>query len=229
MRAVLFDVDGTLIRAGGAGREALARGAAAAFGMAVEDVRAIAQGIDFRGRVDTVLIHEFTLRAGRDPGALDGRVLAEYLAALPDMLRSAPYEILPGVAGLVETLERRGDLLVGLLTGNVRAGARLKLTRAGLERLADRPGGFGDDGADRFAVAAVGVRRAVEAGAHSPGRVVVVGDTEHDVFAARAAGARTVAVLTGWTDAHAVAAAQPDLLLADLSDPEPLLAFLDRV
>lgn len=226
---MLFDVDGTLIRAGGAGREALARGAAAAFGMPVEDVRALAQNIDFRGRVDSVLIHEFTLCAGRDPGALDGRVLAEYLAVLPETLAVAPYEILPGVPGLIETLEARGDVLVGLLTGNVRAGARLKLACAGLERLADRPGGFGDDGADRFAVAAIGVRRAIEAGARSAAQVVVIGDTEHDILAARAAGARSVGVLTGWTGPEAVAAAQPDLLLSDLSDPRPLLAFLDGV
>ncbi len=226
MKAVLFDIDGTLIRAGGAGREALSRGAAAAFGLPVEAVRELAREIDFRGRVDRVLVHEFTVRAGRDPGALDGRVLAEYLAVLPETLRDAPYEIMPGAVEAVTLLAGRDDVIVGLLTGNVREGARLKLGRAGLSWLADRPGGFGDDGNDRFEVARVAVARALQAGAGRAADVVVIGDTEHDVLAARAAGARTVGVLTGWTPREALAASAPDVLLDDLSDPRALLDVL---
>jgi phosphoglycolate phosphatase-like HAD superfamily hydrolase len=229
MKAVLFDIDGTLIRAGGAGREALSRGAAAAFGIPVETVREFARGIDFRGRVDRVLIREFAVRAGRDPGAEAGRVLDLYLAALPGTLRDAPYEVLPGVVELVAALERRADVVVGLLTGNVREGARLKLGRAGLglERLVERPGGFGDDGDDRFEVARAAVARALAAGARSAADVVVVGDTEHDVLAAHAAGARAVGVLTGWTPREALAAADPGLLVSDLGEPGPILEFLD--
>jgi phosphoglycolate phosphatase len=223
--AVLFDIDGTLMRAGGAGREALARGAAIALDLPLETARRAAEAIDFRGRIDPLLVDELVRRLGGDPRVCDGRVIRCYLELLPETLAVATVELLPGVRELVERLDRRGDVVVGLLTGNVREGARLKLARVGLDYLADRPGGFGEDGQTRIDVARHAVVQMMSAGVPA-GNVVVVGDTEHDVGAGKAAGARTVAVATGWTPLASLEASGPDALLPDLSDPAGLLELL---
>ena len=229
MHAVLFDIDGTLVKLGGAGREALARGVASALGRPFEEVLAAAMEVDFRGRTDTILLEELAGRLGVRVPSLDPRMVAAYLAALPDTVaRSCAegrYETMPGALSLVEDLESRDEVLVGLLTGNVREAARIKLAPVGLGHLADRPGGFGDDARERADVARAAVRRLAEAGI-PPDRTLVVGDTEHDVRAAHAAGARAVAVATGWTDSAVLRSCGADLFLPDLRDPAPLLGLL---
>jgi phosphoglycolate phosphatase-like HAD superfamily hydrolase len=122
-------------------------------------------------------------------------------------------------------LKGRDDVVLGLLTGNVRAGARVKLSHF---RLYDYfPfGGFGDDHFDRDDVAREAlaeVQRRFD-GAIRPERIWVIGDTPLDVRCARAIGARAVAVATGWHTAEELDQHRPDLLLADLADPAPLLA-----
>jgi len=232
VRAVLFDIDGTLVKLGGAGREALARGVAAALGRPFEEVLAAAMEVDFRGRTDTILLEELAGRLGVRVPALDPRMVAAYLGALPETVARSRaegrYETMPGALELVADLESRTDVLVGLLTGNVREAARIKLAPVGLGHLADRPGGFGDDARERADVARAAVRRLAEAGI-PPERVLVVGDTEHDVSAAHAAGARAVAVATGWTDPAVLRACGADLFLPDLRDPAPFLRFLESM
>ncbi len=224
--AVLFDIDGTLLRAGGAGREALARGAAEALGVTLEMARSAAAAMDFRGRIDPLLIDELTRRLGFDPGTRDHDVQRAYLAALPETLAGATVELLPGVPELLARLEGRDTISVGLLTGNVREGARLKLGAVGLARLVERTGGFGEDGLSRGEVAARAVAALARQGV--PGdRVVVIGDTEHDVAAARFAGARAVAVATGWTPPEVLRASLPDVYVDDLTDAGPVLGLLD--
>lgn len=229
MRAVLFDVDGTLIKAGGAGREALARGVARVLGAPIDEVRAIALSVDFRGRTDELLIEELVRRAGGVPTAgLDARVVEAYLEALDVTLAEVQVELLAGVAGLLGSLALRDDLAVGLLTGNVRDGARRKLARVGLGWLAEQEGGFAEDGRERDALAAAAMGRLVARGV-DPARVAVVGDTAHDVAAARAVGARAVAVASGWTEIGELAACGPDLLLPSLEDSGPVLTLLDAL
>jgi phosphoglycolate phosphatase-like HAD superfamily hydrolase len=102
--------------------------------------------------------------------------------------------------------------------------ARIKLRQFGLDgRFAF--GAFGDDGEDRNAVARVAVRRAAERTGLAPERCIVVGDTEHDITCARAAGARAVAVATGTRQRSELEPHAPDLLLDDLADPGPLLEW----
>ncbi|MDH3284888.1 MAG: haloacid dehalogenase-like hydrolase [Acidobacteriota bacterium] len=225
--AVLFDVDGTLVRLGGAGRAALVRAAADETRLPEERVREVVEAIDFRGTTDTLIVEK--IRAGlqlEDDGA---RLMRRYLERLPATVADRERTILPGVRDLIDTLEgRQPRTVVGLLTGNVRDGARIKLSAFGLGHLADRPGGFGEDGRSRAEIAGVALSRLRSAGV-SEGRAVVVGDTEHDVTAARSAGAAAVAVATGWTPRETLEASRPDLLLADLSDPSGLLGLLDRL
>jgi phosphoglycolate phosphatase-like HAD superfamily hydrolase len=135
--------------------------------------------------------------------------------------------VLPGIADLLEHLAGREQTAVGLLTGNLRRGARAKLGHFDLHRHFAF-GGFGDHHWERDDVAreAWGVVHERFNGSVTPDRVWVIGDTPLDVQCARAIGARVAAVATGWHDREELAASAPDLLLDDLSDAAPLL---DRV
>jgi phosphoglycolate phosphatase-like HAD superfamily hydrolase len=136
---------------------------------------------------------------------------------------------LPGILELMQHLSKRADIVLGLLTGNFRCGAQLKLRHYGLESFFEWEwGGFGDDALDRDDVA-----RAVAAELDQQfpesidyDRVWVIGDTPADIRCGRAIGARVVAVATGSFDAEALAAAQPDHLFSDFQDPGPLLNWL---
>jgi phosphoglycolate phosphatase-like HAD superfamily hydrolase len=220
MHVCLFDIDGTVISSGGAGKAALEEALAEEFGIAK-----IIDKLQLSGRTDRAIVRDlFALHVVEDTPENRRRLTAAYLRRLPACLARTAGRVLPGVAGLLAALHTRGDVLVGLLTGNVRAGARVKLGHFGLYDYFT-VGGFGDHHFDRDDVAREAWAAVQERlnGAADPARVWVVGDTPLDVRCARAIGANAVAVATGWHTAEELADARPDLLLADLSDPAPLL------
>jgi phosphoglycolate phosphatase-like HAD superfamily hydrolase len=220
MHVCLFDIDGTLISAGGAGKAALEAALAEAFG-----IDRPCERLELSGRTDTAILTDLVRHHGLDDTpAVRDRLIGAYLRHLPRCLEAKSGRVLPGIAELLATLRGRADVAVGLLTGNVRAGARVKLGHFGLyEHFAF--GGFGDFHLDRDDVA----REALaEARRHLDGAVVaervwVIGDTPLDVRCARAIGARAVAVTTGWHSRAELADCEPDLLLDDLRDPASLL------
>jgi phosphoglycolate phosphatase-like HAD superfamily hydrolase len=224
MYACLFDIDGTLIDTGGAGRAAMYAGFQAEFAVAK-----VSDGVPFTGRTDRAIAADLLGRHGF--AASDDHVqrcLAAYLAHLPESLhRHRHGRVLPGIQQLLELLRARADVATGLLTGNIRAGARTKLAHYRLfECFAF--GAYGDDHWDRddVARAAVGTMAAHLGRSLAPHRVCVIGDTPLDVQCARAIGARAVAVQTGWSSPEELHASKPDLLLDDLADPTPLLDML---
>jgi phosphoglycolate phosphatase len=221
MYVCLFDIDGTLLSSGGAGKAALEEGLAEEFG-----VRGTMEKLVLSGRTDNAIVSDLLRLSGlADSEENRARLFAGYLRHLPGCLARCAGRVLPGVQALLGLLGTRGDVAVGLLTGNIRAGARLKLGHYGLyEYFAF--GGFGDrhhhrDDVAREALAEVHRHLGTRV---DPGRVWVIGDTPLDVACARAIGARAVAVVTGWHDRTELAACGPDLLLDDLSDPGPLLS-----
>jgi len=219
MHICLFDIDGTLLSSGGAGKAAMETALRTGFG-----VPGGSDGIPFSGRTDRAIMRDLFQRHGVAESAENCQhFLAAYLAALPQFLIGHPGKVYVGVAELLTELYRRDDVWLGLLTGNIREGARLKLGHYELWHFF-RSGGYGDDHFHRDDVA-----RAALAEVHQqlarvdPERVWVIGDTPLDVRCARAIGARAAAVATGWHSADELAAAEPDVLLTDLSDPQPLL------
>ncbi len=215
---VLFDVDGTLVDTAGAGRRALQAAFEAVHGL--PDVAGRTAAVAFSGKTDPAIVAEMcaALAVTRPDGAAFERA---YLAALTaEMARpDARRRVLPGVRELLQGLAGRPDVHLGLLTGNVEAGARAKLAPFGLNPFFPT-GGFGSDHADRREVARrAAARVALHAGIPlDASRVVVVGDTELDVDCARANGFRAVAVLTGWSTPEVLIASGPDVLLQDLAD-----------
>jgi phosphoglycolate phosphatase-like HAD superfamily hydrolase len=219
MHVCLFDIDGTLIASGGAGKAALEAALIEEFG-----VPRIIDKLQLSGRTDRAIIADlFRLHVIDDTPENHRRLRDAYLRQLPRFLHAG--RVLPGIAELLAHLAEREDVAVGLLTGNVRAGARVKLGYFGLcDYFAF--GGYGDHHLDRDDVAREAlteVRRRFNGFVH-PKRIWVVGDTPLDIRCARAIGARAVAVATGWHRVEELAEHAPDLLLTDLSDAEPLLS-----
>jgi phosphoglycolate phosphatase-like HAD superfamily hydrolase len=221
MHVCLFDIDGTLIASGGAGKAALEAALADEFG-----ITQLIEKLQLSGRTDRAIVADlFRMHVIDDTPGNRERLVAAYLRHLPASLRRCSGRVLPGIAPLLQQLAGRGDVAVGLLTGNLRAGARVKLGHFGLfDYFAF--GGYGDDHLDRDDVARAAlaeVRRRLN-GTVDLGRLWVVGDTPLDIACARAIGARVAAVATGWHSREELAGHAPDLLLPDLADPTPLLA-----
>jgi phosphoglycolate phosphatase len=220
MRVFLFDIDGTLVSSGGAGKAAMERALETAFGVRVGE-----HGIPFSGRTDRAIGRDLFAHHALEESAVNWqRFLDDYLGHLPELLASCPGRVMPGIVALLEALAARADTALGLLTGNIRAGARIKLSHFGLFHHFSF-GGFGDehhqrDDVAREALAAVGSHLGTHIDLQD---VWVIGDTPLDVRCARAIGARVAAVATGWHPLAELALSEPDVLLADLSDPEPLL------
>ncbi len=216
---VLFDIDGTLVSCGGAGRRAMER----AF-----DEHALARStsdFSFGGMTDRAIVREAMVRGGRDvDDALLEATLARYLTHLADELpRSTGYTVLPGVGRAIALLEgarsSERPIAIGLGTGNLVRGAEIKLRPAALwERFAF--GGYGSDHEDRARL----LRRGVERGAESLGRdpddvsVIVIGDTPRDVIAAHAIGARCLAVATGAFGVDELRSHAPHAVLGTLDE-----------
>lgn len=225
MHICLFDIDGTLLSSGGAGKAAMEAALHDRFGVPGDS-----GGIPFSGRTDRGIMRDLFHRHGVEESAENCRDFLEaYLAALPDFLARHPGKVYAGVAELLAHLHGRDDVWLGLLTGNVREGARHKLRHYALLHFF-RGGGYGDvhfhrDDVARAALAELRQHLGERA---QPERIWVIGDTPLDVQCARAIGARVAAVGTGWHSLDELAASEPDLLFADLSDPGPLLARLGK-
>jgi len=222
--AWLFDVDGTLLTTEGAAREAFAHAVSGSLG--VEDSLG---DVAFAGRTEPLILRDILAKHGArfsdgDEARFWNRVFDEMRA----LFRPPRGRLLPGVEALLERIRGEPEWVAGLLTGNMTQMAAIKLERFGLEgRFAF--GAFGEEAADRNALARVAVERVARRWSIPPARCVVVGDTEHDIACARAAGARAVAVATGSQRRAVLEAHEPDLLLDDLSDPAPLIAWAHRL
>jgi phosphoglycolate phosphatase-like HAD superfamily hydrolase len=203
----LFDIDGTLIGGDGSGRRAFERACAGPLGVP----HALAH-LRLDGMTDPLILDSaFAEHAGRKPTADEAAAIFDaYVGYLEGEVAAGLYDIKPSVDETLRWLESRGAV-IGLATGNIERGARIKLARGDLWRRFPF-GGFGSDAADRAEL----VRVAIERGAARAGRMLqreeifVIGDTPRDVAAAHAAGARAVAVATGGHDLDELRAAGAD-------------------
>jgi len=223
---ILFDIDGTLIDAGGAGRRAMERAFAAVFEVPqLGDTSTVR----FAGMTDHDILDGLADVAAVDPQRVDARrerFVAAYLDELrgemnkPDRRRRE----IPGATRLLQQLRAREGVFLGLVTGNMEQGARVKLEPYGLNGFF-REGGFGSDHRDRTVLARL-ARQKVERAAGREfvtSNVTLVGDTDRDVTSARANGFRAVAVDSGWTGRDALRAAGAEAIFDDLSDVGGLL------
>lgn len=219
VRLVLFDVDGTLIRTGGAGVRAFGKVFSTEFGQLDGFEK-----LKFAGRTDRSLVREFFGFHNIPPTAENfGRFFDCYVFWLDHLLQEARIEICAGVREFIRGLQELPQPpLLGLLTGNIRLGAEIKLRRADLWEVFTT-GAFADDAEDRGEIAAV----ARERGSRLLGeplrgdQVLVVGDTALDIRCARAINARVLAVATGGATLEELQRHQPDWAVANLTQIQP--------
>src|SRR3954470_22497682 len=208
MHICLLDIDGTLVLTGGAGQTAFSQTLNADFGIGEINTK-----VAFAGRSDRAIVADLFRDHGIDPSDENwSRFCEGYLSRLDAALHSHKGHVLPGVAGLLDALADRGDIAIGLVTGNVREGARRKLQYFDLWHWFPF-GGFGDEYVDRCDIAAAALAAAHSHlgslanghvstnGSASDRAVVVIGDTLHDIRCGRSIHARCVAVATGQSTA----------------------------
>jgi phosphoglycolate phosphatase-like HAD superfamily hydrolase len=226
-RLVLFDIDGTLLTADGAGKRALHEALVEVFGTTgpIDDY-------SFAGRTDPQIVHALMGAAGLERADVDDGLPGlwdHYIANLRREMEHTEVEALPGIPELMRRVEEaRGEVLMGLLTGNIEEGARIKVDAAGLAWERFRVGAFGSDHADRPELPAVAVRRARErTGVEYAGKeIVILGDTPFDITCGAHLGVRTIAVATGRHTAEDLASHAPDHLFPDLRDTDAAWAAI---
>lgn len=224
MRLVLLDVDMTLISAAGAGIASLEGAVLELFG-----VERAFEGVEFAGRTDNMIVESaLTAKGIEASGGNLSRVRTEYIRRLSRTLSGGwPVHVLDGVPALLELLSQRKDACFGLVTGNWKEGAFLKLAACGIDGCF-RFGAFAECGRTRNEL----IPHALS-GAESfcgctfdPGDVWVVGDTPHDVASGKAWGLRTMAVATGPYGVGDLEAAGADATVPDLSDTDLVAGIL---
>ena len=218
---VLWDIDNTLLYTGGAGMIGMRRAFADLYG--IDDSF---QRIEFSGRTDTAIFRDATAEHGMTPETARAdmpRFIDAYVPHLMVALDEVKGGALkPGVRQVLDALAARDDVVQGLGTGNFRRAAEAKVRHFEVaDYFPDCIGGFGEDSHDRHEVIGLGIERLCNGG--RPDRVVIIGDTPHDVTAAKANGAFALAVATGRDSVAELLAAGADLALADLSDVEHVL------
>jgi len=222
--AWLFDIDGTLLLTEGAAREAFASAVHDLLGVE-DDLRDIA----FAGRVEPLILADILAKHRLEMSDGDeARFWNGVFDRMPRLLAPARGRLLPGVLPLLDALALEPAWIVGLLTGNMTEMARIKLRHFGIAgRFAF--GAYGEQASDRNALARAAVARVGREHGIAPINCIVVGDTEHDISCARAAGARVVAVSTGTYRRDQLEALGPDLLLDDLGDAPAHITWARRL
>ncbi|SDF64426.1 Phosphoglycolate phosphatase, HAD superfamily [Lentzea fradiae] len=227
-RLVLWDIDHTLLQSRGMGREMYERAVPMAIG------RPFQQLADVSGRTELDIIAETLKLHGVEPtdeaiGKLVNALIDSYEAGRDEFASRA--RVLPGAREALEALEAEPTVHQGVLTGNLRAVARIKLVALGLEQFLDlETSSYGDDHADRAELVAIARERAALQLDKQFGRgeTVLIGDTTRDVAAAQAAGVKIIAVASGRNSVEDLRAAGAGEVLPDLTDTSELVQMIKR-
>ena len=223
-KLLLWDIDGTILHTGKAGETAL--------GHAMDKLYGVSkglQGLEIAGRTDKWIVEQLLAREGLAHGEREiARFLDVYVERLAEELPRRQGGLHPGVWGILEEAHRRPDLVQGLLTGNIEKGARLKLSRYGVNHFFEF-GAFADDSPVRNELGPHAKRRARDRHGEEfpPERIYIIGDTPHDVACARALGAKAIAVATGSFSVEQLRTCGADAVFSDLGHPENFFRLLD--
>ena len=223
---ILFDIDGTLIRSQGAGKTAIKLALTQALQVEEPDVE-----LDFAGRTDISIVKETFLRNQikfTDPNVK--KFFKSYLSYLEQTMNECQGRVLPGVTSFLDSLVRQNRAVLGLLTGNIREGAFIKLRHFGLDQYF-QTGGFGDLEEERVSIAREGIQAVASHHRIDIGvdKVVIIGDTPFDVRCAKMLGARSIAVCTGYSERRDIEETHPDWIFNDLTDLFTLHRVLQEV
>jgi phosphoglycolate phosphatase len=224
MRLVLFDIDGTLLNSGGMGRASMQRALGLIFGSPGNP------SYRYDGKTDKQIVRDVMRLEGHTDEHIDSRMeklIELYLEGLRTGSKSGKFNVRPleGVTELLDVLEAREDVVLGLLTGNVEPGARIKLAAAGLDPDRFRINAFGSDHEHRPQLPAIAQKRASEKlGLDIAGdRVIVIGDTPADIECGRSLGAKAIGVASGHYTVEQLQAHNPYAVFPSLKNTQQVL------
>jgi phosphoglycolate phosphatase-like HAD superfamily hydrolase len=224
MRLVLFDIDGTLLNSAGLGRTSMRKALGSIFGSPGNPA------YRYDGKTDKQIVRDVMRLEGHSDEHIDSqmeRLIEIYLEGLREGAKSGMFNVRPldGVLELLDALEPRKDVVLGLLTGNVEAGARTKLIAAGINPDRFLVNAFGSDHEHRPELPAIAQKRASEKlGLDIAGdRIVVIGDTPADIACGRALGAKAIGVASGHYTVEQLREHDPYAVFPSLKDTAQLL------
>jgi phosphoglycolate phosphatase-like HAD superfamily hydrolase len=222
-RLILFDIDETMIASNGAGRRAFSSAL-----KQLHDIPDEAFTLSMSGKTDPQILAEILACADKthlDHEKVFASLLEPYLTELEKEIATATnYIVHEGIWDLLERLNSHPDAYLGLLTGNVEKGARMKLNRFGLNKYF-AVGAYGSDSGNRLDLPAIATQRADKyyKTRFRPDEVVIIGDSVNDVLCAKHFGARSIAVNTGKTSLASLTEIQPDFLFETLRHTERVM------
>jgi phosphoglycolate phosphatase-like HAD superfamily hydrolase len=226
VKLVLFDIDGTILWSDGAGRRAMTEALTTVFGGAgPTDYR-------YDGKTDPQIVRDLMRADGHTDEIIDQRIdplMQRYLGSLErELAGGTRAHVFDGVRELLDLLEERDDIILGLLTGNLRQGAAIKLHAAGIDIDRFKVCAFGSDHHARAELPALAQRRAKdELGLDIQGdHIYVIGDTPADITCGQAIGARAIAVATGRYTPEELARHHPYALFSSLADTAAVMRVI---
>ncbi len=225
IKAVLFDIDGTLVRFDGAGKRSLKRATEETFGTS-----GVMDSVHFQGKTDPLIVYESLIPVGISRETIDKKLellKQKHFSFLDRYIRESQPILLPGVKELLERLNGAPGTLTGLLTGNFEGGARIKLKVFDLMDYF-KFGVFSDDTPVRNQMPGIARKRIQDLfGWDIPYHdMFIIGDTPFDIECGKSAGAVTIAVGTGWTEREILQGHHPDYYFDDLADTSRVLKIL---
>ena len=223
MKLLLFDIDGTLLHANGSGRQAIEQALSDVFDQPIST-----EGVTFSGRTDPGIMRDILTQNGVAATTSNiARAIGAYESLVLETGDPNDVTLIPGVPPLLDRLSSRSDVMLALLTGNIRSTAFWKLKAVGLDPHFSF-GAFGSDDGERRNLPPVAVRRAKKHTGHTfvGSDVVIIGDTQHDIQCGRGIGAFSVGVCTGSYSRDDLSSYNPNALFDTLQDTD---AFIDQV
>lgn len=224
MKILLFDIDGTLLSAGGAGTRSLNRAFEAVLG-----INEAYKNFEMAGKTDVQIVKEGLRLYGIEPtSALVNEILSNYIKFLQIEIKNNSKHLKPGVKEFLDLNLTIFGYPMGLLTGNIERGARIKLDPFGLNPLFPF-GAFGSDHEDRNQLLPLAIKRFVEIFQKHVdfSQVIVIGDTPRDVACAKPYGAKVIAVATGPYSVSELMNTDADIVLENLSEIDKVLSILN--
>lgn len=217
MKAVLFDIDGTILNCNSAGRAALVKATLDIFGTIGR-----MEKIDFQGKTDPSILRESLSIMGFTEKDIDEKsdlLKEKYFFYLQENVKTFEVTVYPGIKEILSSLSERDDIILGLLTGNFTESAKIKLGSHDLNKYF-KFGVYGDDAPIRNLLPGVAQKRIVELfNLNIDFRdTIIIGDTIYDVRCAKYSGAVSIAVGTGWSKREILENEKPDFYFENLAD-----------
>jgi phosphoglycolate phosphatase len=226
-KVALFDIDGTLIRCNGAGKESLLTACKDVFGTTGR-----MEEVNFQGKTDPLILeeslHAMSITTKEINYKID-KLKDTYFSYLLKNMKEGKGIILPGIRELLDKLSESENILTGLLTGNFKTSAGIKLNHFGLNKYFQF-GVFGDDAANRNEMPAIAQKRVEEQFGHSIPfeEMFIIGDTIYDIICAQTVNAVSISVGTGWSPRENLLAQKPDYFFDDLTETDRIINVIKK-